>query len=38
MKLREAYYQKVLAFERQQMEIREINWMQGVKERLLENE
>lgn len=36
--MRDEFYGKVLAYERQQMEIREIEWMTGVKEKVIERE
>ena len=36
--LRDEFYTRVLAYERQQMEIREIEWMTGVKEKVIERE
>jgi chromosome segregation ATPase len=38
LKLREDYYKKVLAYERQQIEIRDIEWMTGIKERVIQRE
>ena len=38
LKLREDYYKKVLAYERQQIEIRDIEWLTGIKERVIQRE
>lgn len=38
VKLREDFYTKLLAYERQQIEIRDIEWMTSVKERVVERE
>lgn len=36
--LREEFYKKLLNFEKQQIQIKDIEWMQGIKERVLERE
>ena len=38
LKLREDFYKKLLAYERQQIEIRDIEWMTGIKERVIQSE
>ena len=38
LKLREDFYKKLLAYERQQIEIRDIEWMTGIKERVIQRE
>lgn len=38
LKLREDFYKKLLAYERQQIEIRDIEWMTGIKERVVQRE
>jgi chromosome segregation ATPase len=38
LKLREDFYKKLLAYERQQIEIRDIEWMTGIKERVMQRE
>ena len=36
--LREAFYKQLLAYERQEMVIRDIEWQHSVKDRVLERE
>jgi hypothetical protein len=36
--MREDFYTRLLAYERQQIEIRDIEWMQGIKDMLNERE
>ena len=38
LKLREDFYKMLLAYERQQIEIRDIEWMTGIKERVIQRE